>query len=219
MFCLLLTGCASVGNTFDVNSVDASEDSTRDTIERIGSIVSSVIDIENDCSYTEFKLSDELAIKIATDCFLTFSVNFKENDEIRYSDIFPYFMYDGCYTYDRKGILTDIVQYYDVNSGKFSIPYKIADNFLKERFNTIPDRFSVKCYNQQTECYEFNRHDGELYYDIVLCEKEKVDYYTNRYMFTVMIGHYLTDTIPVQYHTYIVEFNENDYKILSKIAK
>lgn len=196
MFCVLLCGCSKTdkNSTLDNNKVDTQKNE--------------VVSDNN-----QLALSDEEAIEIFRNYWLTVSMEFDENEVVEYKDIFPYFALDGCITSDYQGIKHGVVQYYNAQEMSFSIPYNVVDTYLKARFNTVPDKNSISCYNASTECYEFKQSARGWHEDFSISEKTQIS--EDKYSFTVKIEYPLQPEEKPTYSKLIVELSEWNYKILS----
>lgn len=163
-----------------------------------------------------YMLSKILMTKIAhdyeMDCAL---LVFEEGATIPYKDIFGYFNYSGCYSVDYKTLSSLVYPYYDHQTGKFSIPHEVVDDFMIERFNTVPDPESIDCYNKVTGCYEMSQHFGGLYCNIVPGAKTELRENVYRFVVEILPGESYDIGVDTNYRTYVVELTANGYKILS----
>ncbi len=167
---------------------------------------------ENPNNTVEF--TEKMAIEIAKNCLVTISSEFNEEECVPYEEVFYYYTFDACYTPDRKGISFEVISYYDSDNMTFSIPCEIVDSFLEKKFNTEANPDSIKYFNPDTNCYEFEQNFGETFYEITFVNKEQIS--ENKYSFVVNLKHALSDDFPEEYHKYVIEFIGDDYKILSR---
>ncbi len=200
-------------NDKDTNVTDIAETNEPDVTDTTESNLT-----KDEPPINKVELSNEMAEKITQDCFLTLGeAVFDDKSGVVYSEVFYYYTYDGCYTEDRRSISDEAAPYYNSETMSFAVPYEIVDRYLSKRFNTVPDRETVDCYNKETGCYEFERHLGECYYEFETTDITPVDDYT--YDFTVKITHGMTDTIPAEYHSFRIRFTIDGYKILKRSIK
>ena len=164
----------------------------------------------NDC----VDLSDDFAIDIVHNGFYTLNIDFQENQEVPYKDVFNYYSCAECYTSDKQGISFKTIQYYDLETMTFAIPYEIVDSYLANCFNTVPDRFSIEFYDREQEKYVFKSPIMESFYSYTVTHKESLG--DNKFAFTVEVKNVLTDDIPIKYHNYVVQLEDYSYKILSR---
>ncbi len=167
----------------------------------------------NGQSYTLSKLlMTKIAYDYEMDCAL---LVFDENATVPYKDVFRFFNYSGCYSFDYKTLSPLVYPYYDSQTGKFAIPHEIVDNFMTERFNTIPDPESIDCYNKETGCYEMSQHFGGLYCNIVPGAKIELRENVYRFVVEILPGDSYDIGLDTNYRTYVVELTAAGYKILS----
>lgn len=157
-------------------------------------------------------LMTKIAYDYEMDCAL---LVFEEDETIPYKDVFKYYNYSGCYSFDCKTLSPLVYPYYDQQTGKFSIPHKIVDDFMTERFNTIPEPESINCYNKGTGCYEMSQHFGGLYCNIVPGAKNELRENVYRFVVEILPGESYDIGLDTNYRTYVVELTATGYKILS----
>lgn len=161
-------------------------------------------------------LSKILMTKIAHDYEMDCAtLVFEEGDKVLYKDVFRYFNYSGCYSFDYKTLSPLVYSYYDQQTGKFSIPHDVVDDFMTERFNTVPDPESIDCYDKATGCYEMYQHFGGLYCNIVPGAKEEIRENVYRFVVEILPGESYDIGLDTNYRTYVVELTATGYKILS----
>ena len=159
-----------------------------------------------------YMLSDILMLKITQNYFLTCSLEFNEGETIPFKDVFYYYTFAACYTFDEKCIEPELVKYYDTKTMDFSVPHKIVDDYIEGIFNTKADPESVEYYNKDTGTYDFDRHLGECYYGFKVIRKREIK--DSKYEFAVLITHEI-DNLEYSTETFVVELNADSYKILS----
>jgi len=161
-----------------------------------------------------YMLSDILMLKITKNYLSTSSYEFSEGEEIPFDEIFEYYSFDGCFSFDERTLSATAVQYYDEETRMFSVPHEIADDFLEKRFNTRPDPQSVECYNEETGCYVFARHLGTYNFDARIASKAELR--KNVYEFSVELTYSLDPAEkPALVCSFIVELNETGYTYLA----
>lgn len=159
-----------------------------------------------------YMLLDILMFKITKNYYLTCPLEFNEGDVVPFKDVFYYYTFAACYTFDEKCIEPELVKYYDPKTMDFSVPHKIVDDYIESIFNTKADPESVEYYNKDKGTYDFDRHLGECYYDFKVLRKRNIK--DSKYEFSVLLTNNVGTGETIT-KTFIVELNADSYKILS----
>lgn len=226
--CLLfvLTSCEKapkpdLSNNDDVSEIVMDKDNESENEDIIDNNSENVIIQDNEkiesndgkTPYGEsYMLSDILMLKITQNFFLTCPLEFNEGDAVPFKDVFYYYTFAACYTFDEKCIEPELVKYYDTKTMDFSVPHKIVDNYIESIFNTKADPESVEYYNKDTGTYDFDRHLGEFYYDMDVISKKRIR--GSKYEFTVLLTNNVGTGETIT-KTFVVELNADSYKILA----
>ena len=159
-----------------------------------------------------YMLLDILMFKITKNYYLTCPLEFNEGDVVPFKDVFYYYTYAACFTFDEKSIEPDLLKYYDPKTMDFSIPHEIVDDYIEGIFNTKADPESVEYYNKDKGTYDFDRHLGECYYDFKVLRKRNIK--DSKYEFSVLLTNNVGTGKTIT-KTFIVELNADSYKILA----
>lgn len=160
------------------------------------------------------EIDDDFAIDIARNCSYSLQIEFQESEVLPYEDVFYYYSCAACYTSDKEGIPFELIGYFDNEKMIFSVPYETVDRYLEKHFNTVPDKNSIDCYDSESEKYVFDMRIMESFYEYTVTEKEILE--DGKYYFTVKKKHRLSDNIPTEYHSYVIQLTNDGYRILSR---
>ena len=196
---MLVTGCAAVPDVGEAGQDSSDTDTQAET-------ASPPID-------GQYILGELLMLEITTNYALTCNYEFDEEEIVPFEEVFDYFRFDGCYNSLGTAISRDVIEYYDKETLTFSVPRKIADEYLTEKFNVEPTPEAVEYYDAESDCYVFERHLGENYYENRVVAKNYLG--QNKYEFTVKRTSAISpEVIEPWYYTFTIMLSENDYKIL-----
>lgn len=101
-------------------------------------------------------------------------IQFSADDTVPFGSIINYYTFGGCYDVEKKQMRDEVVNYYDTDTGCFTVPSDVVETYLSSRFNTAPDKSAVSFYDAETDCYAFPYNSGEYYYNVDIVSKEAV---------------------------------------------
>lgn len=146
---------------------------------------------------------------------------FMEGELVPYEAIFGYFTCEGCYTFDERMISPLVSPYFNEQDWSLNIPHEIVDNYLVNRFNTVPnperiDSYADEFYNNETGCYEFAVALSGPLCQIDIQYADRKELRKNVYQFKAR--YFSQDDTPddmVACSTFIIELNAEGYRILA----